>query len=150
MSDLREHNRKTYENLLYDYIANMDNPFPKRSDYGKICGVAPSTIRMNFTAAELRKIEDEAISIRRRTCNKQRSNVLDALYKRAVGYDTPKAITIKPDGTIEQTIKHVPADKGSAAEFLDRTEGKVVDKKQFMGEDGKDIVPVINIEVTRT
>ena len=71
--------------------------------------------------------ENEAYSNRKNSCVRQRSNVLKAMYERAIGYHHAEShISVyEGDITITPMIKRYPPNKGAADTFFDRVEGKV-------------------------
>ncbi len=120
-------------------IAMLGNPeldFPRRGAYPEMLGVSKNTLYHHFTPSDLQEIEDEAVKIRRASCCRQRENVMDALYKRAVGYSHPDTHVATWNGEVILTEieKHYPPDRGAGQEYLDRTEGKVKDKLEHSGE----------------
>jgi len=142
-----------YRAMLLDYLGDPEKDFPLRKDYIKIMKVSHNkTLYKHFTPDEITDLENEAVELRKRRASRQRSIVLEALYNKAKGY---KAKVKKPvkliDGSWEQAEleqEFQPCHK-SAKEFLDRTEGKVVEKKEISGPGGKELVPILNVTYTR-
>lgn len=151
----RENKKSTmaHRATLIEYLSNPENDFPLRQDYIKIIGVSHTkTLYSHFKSEDLTEIEHEAMEIRKKRCSRQRSIVLEALYNKAKGYTKKIKKPVKnEDGSwgereIEKTFE--PCHK-SAKEFLDRTEGKVLDKKEISGPGGKDLIPILNVTFTR-
>ena len=105
----------------------------------------------HFSPAELSTIESEAVDIRKASCSRQRANVLEALYNRAMGCSHDETRVNVVDGKLEETVitRHYPPDRAAAQEFLDRTEGKVIEKKEITGGDGVPLVPILNVTLSR-
>jgi len=121
---------KRYRETILSYLSNPEMPFPLRTQYGNIIGKTRKTVYDHFSPDELLEIEKEAYQNRKDSCVRQRSNVLKALYERAMGYHHAETHVSCYEGKIILTpmIKRYPPDKASAQEFLDRVEGKVVEK----------------------
>jgi hypothetical protein len=70
------------------------------------------------------------------------------MYKRACGYSHPEIKLNVIDNEIVQTelVKHYPPDRAAGQEFLDRTEGKVIEKRELTGKDGKPLETVTTVE----
>ena len=117
---------------LLEYLSNPDNDWPKRSDYSqKVLGYKRDTqIYKSLTPQDLTEIEGLALENRKKRSARQRGMVLEALFKKAIGFtvrDT-KLFKTGDDRIISQEIdKHYPPDPVAGREFLDRTEGKVRD-----------------------
>jgi len=92
---------------LIEYLGDWENDFPNKSGLAKILGLKHCTLYFHFTPAELNEICDEGLELRKRQAVNPRAEIYKAMLKSA------------KDGV-------VPAQK----EFLDRTEGKVVDRLQ--------------------
>lgn len=108
---------------LIKYLSDWDNDFPKRVDFGTILGLKSPTLWRVFTAAELDEIENEALEIRKKNAARPRQEAYKAL--------------------IRQFNKgNVPAIK----EFLERTEGKVIEKRELTGKDGRELFPSLSTE----
>ena len=99
---------------IVEYIGNWDNNFPSRTKMAEICGVKQDTLRKHFTLEEYAEIESKGLELRKKNSAKQRGAVYKSMLKEAKG-------------------GNVPAQK----EFLDRTEGKVTEKREVTGKDGK-------------
>lgn len=136
---------------LLAYMGNPELEFPGRVDFPKIVGVSKQCLYNHFTPLELSEIEAEAVDIRKASCSRQRAMVLDAMFKRAVGFSHKKKKTQTVDGKTEETTSetYYPPDKAAAQEFLDRTEGKVIEKKEITGGDGAPLVPILNVTLSR-
>lgn len=128
-----EDRKKRYRETLLSYLSNPEMPFPIRSQYGDIIGRTKKTVYDHFTPDELSEIEKEAYKNRKDSCVRQRSNVLKALYDRAIGYHHAETHVSVYEGDVILTplIKRYPPDKAAAQEFLDRVEGKVVEKSEI-------------------
>ena len=116
---------------LLQYLSDWDNPFPNKNEMAAVLGVQLQTMYYHFTPAELNEILNEGLELRKKDSAGPRSEVYEAMLKEAKG------------GV-------VPAQK----EFLERTEGKVVDKLR-VGFDGPalnailDSLPPEQAELTR-
>ena len=117
---------------LLDFLGNPENDFVSRTDMSiKVLGYKKQNAIYNaFSPSELDDIEVEALELRKKRTVRQRANVLEALYKRAIGYRHPETKLNVVGGELVHTEleKIYPPDKAAAQEFLDRTEGKVKDK----------------------
>lgn len=124
---------KRYRATLLAYLSNPEMPFPIRSKYGDIIGKTRKTVYDHFTIEELSELENEAYNNRKSSCVRQRSNVLKALYDRAIGSHHAENHIAVYEGEVIITpqIKRYPPDKAAAQEFLDRVEGKVSDKSEL-------------------
>lgn len=100
---------------IVEYIGNWDNDFPSRTKMAVVCGVKKDTLRKHFTLDEYAEIENTGLELRKRNAAKVRAQI----------YDKMKEIAILDGNTI------------AMKEFLDRTEGKVTDKREVTGKDGK-------------
>lgn len=125
--------KKRHRDKLLRYLGDPEKTFPSRMAYGKILCISMVAVYHHFSPAELTEIENEALEMRKKRTARQRANVLNALYERAVGYTHYETKTYMHDGKIvtSKTVKHYPPDKQAAQEFLDRVEGKVPDKIDF-------------------
>jgi hypothetical protein len=145
--------KKRHRVNLLERLSDPELYFPKRCEYPDVIGVCRKTLYRNFSPDELSEIENEAVENRKASSSRQRLNVMDALYKRAIGYEQDILVdAVGPGGELikkKERIKHLP-DKPSAQEFLDRTEGKVIDKKEISGPGGKELRPILNVELTKT
>lgn len=112
---------------LLDYLGNPENPFLSRAKLSiDVLGYkGANQLNCLFLADEIRDIEEEALEIRKKHCAPQRSRVYAALLKEA------EAGNVK-----------------AMREYLDRTEGKVIDKKEITGGDGAPLAPVLNVKLT--
>ena len=122
-----------YRETILGYLSNPERVFPIRSQYGDIIGRTRKTVYDHFSPDELLEIEKEAYNNRKSSCVRQRTNVLKALYDRAMGYHHAENHISVYEGevTITPMIKRYPPDKAAGQEFLDRVEGKVVEKKEL-------------------
>jgi hypothetical protein len=97
-----------------------DNPFPNKNEMAAIAGLKQRTLYFHFTPTELNEILSEGLELRKKQSAIPRAEVYAAMRKAA------------GDGV-------VPAQK----EFLDRTEGKVVERHEHTGKDGKELFPAL-------
>jgi len=145
---------------LIEYLGNPEKEFPKRGQFPAILEVSKKTLYKNFTPLELSDIEKEAVEIRKASSSRQRATVLDSLFKRAIGFSHPDIhvlsnrvktftngvlVSEQTEALLVDVTKVYPPDKAAAQEFLDRTEGKVIDKKEITGANGKDLAPILNV-----
>lgn len=135
---------------LLKYMGDPEIPFPDRGELPGIVGIRKQVLYRHFTTIELSEIEAEAVEIRKASCSRQRARVLEALYSKAVGCSHQETkVSVVEGSIVETTITKVyPPDKAAAQEFLDRTEGKVIEKKEITGGDGAPLVPVLNVKLT--
>ena len=99
--------RETHRRTIIEYIGDWDNPFPTRLKMAEICGVKPETLRKHFTPADYTDLENKGLELRKQQSAIPRADVYASMLSSA------------KDGV-------VPAQK----EFLDRTEGKIIEKIQ--------------------
>lgn len=125
--------KERYRLSLIAYLSDPEKPFPIRRYYGDIIGKTRKTVYDHFTPDELLEIEKEAYENRKMSCVPQRSNVLKALYDSAIGYHHAETHISVYEGEVTMTpmIKRYPPNKAAAQEFLDRVEGKVVEKSEL-------------------
>lgn len=126
--------------LILEYLSDPENPFIRRRFYStQLLGYKnEAQVYSSLTPEELTAIEQEALENRKARSARQRSDVLEALYKRAMGY-SHKAVDIKVvNGEIVETeyIKHYPPDRAAAEEFFNRIEGKTPDRIDHASTDG--------------
>lgn len=112
---------------LLEYIGDSDNDFPTRRVMAlEVLGYSQvENMYKLFTKEELSQIEEEGLELRKKRSAPQRSAVYAAMLKEA------KAGNVK-----------------AMREYLDRTEGKVIDRKEITGKDGAVMVPVLNVTLT--
>ena len=135
---------------MLKYWGDPENDFITRYDmHMNVLKIANMTFYHHFRPSEISEIEAEAVEIRKKASSRQRAHVLEALYKRAVGYKHIDIHFSTYEGEVTETeyLKVYPPDKAAAEEYLNRTEGKVIDKKEIK-VDGKDLVPIINVTTT--
>jgi dGTP triphosphohydrolase len=122
-----------HKEKILRFLGDPENDYPPRQEYAKLLGITVQTFYHHFSPAELIEIEAEAYEARKARSAKQRSHVLKNLYERAIGYSHPDIYIGSYQGEIIKAdiIKHYPPDPVSAREFLDRTEGKVIERKQI-------------------
>ena len=117
---------------LLGFLGNPENDFVSRTDMSVlVLGYKKHNSIYNlFSPVELDDIELEALELRKKRTVRQRANVLEALYQRALGYKHPETKLNVVGGELVHTelTKVYPPDRAAAQEFLDRTEGKVADK----------------------
>lgn len=99
---------------IIEYISDWDNPFPSRVGMAKLCEINHDTLRKHFSVEELTEIENTGLELRKEKSAKQRGAVYKSMLK-------------------EAKKGNISAQK----EFLDRTEGKVKEKHELTGKDGK-------------
>ena len=143
-------NKERYKIKLLKSLGDPEKDFPRRIDYPNIIDISKKTLYKHFTPLELSEIENEAVEIRKKSCARQRSEVLKALHKRAIGFSHHETKFFCYEGDIikEETEKIYPPDRAAAQEFLDRTEGKVLEKKEVK-VDGKDLAPILNVTLSK-
>ena len=73
-----------------------------------ILGIKPDTLRFHFSPAELTEVYSEGLELRKKKSFRQRKSIYDSML-------------------VEAQAGNIAAQK----EFLDRTEGKVLDKKKI-------------------
>jgi len=110
--------KKRYRLKILEYIADWNNDFPSRTKMAVVCGVKKDTLRKHFTPDEYTEIENTGLELRKKKSAIPRSEVYKSMLASA------------KDGV-------VPAQK----EFLDRTEGKVIDRHEHTGKDGEKLFP---------
>ena len=115
--------KERYRLKILEYISNWTNDFPSRTEMAVVCGVTKDTLRKHFTVDEYAEIENTGLELRKKNSAIPRAAVYKAMLKGA------------KDGA-------VPAQK----EFLDRTEGKVVERHEHTGKDGKELFPTLSVE----
>ncbi len=97
--------KEKHTQVLLTYLSNWDNKFPNKNGMAKVCGITQPTLYNHFTPAELDQILADGLELRKKHSAVQRSEVYKAMHDAAL------------DGSVQAQDK-----------FLDRTEGKVVDK----------------------
>jgi hypothetical protein len=103
-----------HKKRMLEYWSNPANVFISRTEMReKILHLSSPTFYQHFPPDELTQIENEAATARRERYARERSEVVQAMYNEG------------KNGNVS-----------AAKEFLDRTEGKVPDKKQISGPDG--------------
>lgn len=116
---------------LMEHLSDPEKDFPRRIRFGEVCGWKNrNNIYRHFTPEELTEIETEALEERKKRCTRKRSNILDALYKRATGYshEDVHISSYMGNAIVTPIVKHYPPDRQAAQEYLDRTEGKVMER----------------------
>jgi len=96
---------------LLKYLGNWENDFPKRIEMPGILGIQKSTLRKHFSPVELQEIENEGLELRKKHSGRPRAQVYKSMLKEAKG------------GNIS-----------AQREFLDRTEGKLIEKREHTGK----------------
>lgn len=99
--------------VLVEHMGDWDNLFPNRTQMADILGIKLTTLNYHFSPAELNEILNEGLELRKKNSAVPRAEVYKAM-RLAAG-----------DGV-------VPAQK----EFLDRTEGKVVERLKVGMDEG--------------
>lgn len=115
-----------HKKKMLEYWGDPENDFINRitmhTDVLKISGPC---FYKHFTPSEVQDIEFEAFELRKKHSTKDRARIYKALLR---------------DG--------LAGDVAASKEYLNRTEGKVVDKKEVK-MDGMEIKPIINVTTTR-
>ena len=110
--------KEVHKQRLLEYMSNWDNDFPNRQEMAELLGIKLVTLRFHFCPAELAEIQNEGLELRKQRAAAPRSKIYKAMQKEA------------EDGNVS-----------AQKEFLDRTEGKVIDKHEHTGKDGKELFP---------
>ena len=117
--------KQSHRLKLLEYLGNWENKWPKTQvDMAKILGISTRAMRKHFTLAELTEIENEGIEMRKKAAAKPRADLYKALVKA---------------GKKGQT--------SAIREFLDRTEGKIPERREITGKDGKDLFDKVEIKL---
>ena len=104
--------KERHRKLMLEHWGDPANTFCSRIDmHNNVLRITQATFYAHFTPLEITEIENEAAIERRKKYARERSNIIDTLYKEG------KAGNV-------QAIK----------EFLDRVEGKVVEKSETKNE----------------
>jgi hypothetical protein len=107
-----QNKRATHRSKMLMFWGDPNNPFIGRCEMAEtVLKIAPETMYHHFSPEDLQQIENEAYEIRKKNSTRQRSEVLQSLLDEA------------KSGNVQ-----------AAKEFLDRTEGKVVENKRHSGE----------------
>lgn len=109
--------KQRHKDKLLKYLADWSNPWPNRDTMPGICGLCASTLRHHFSVEDFAEMESLGLEMRLKNAAVPRANAYDALTREAA------------DGNVS-AIK----------ELLDRTEGKVIEKREYSGKDGAPIV----------
>lgn len=106
---------------LLDYLGDPENDFlPRIRLSTDILGYKTEQyIHQLFTSSELNEIEAEAFELRKKNSVRERSELYKSLYMHG------------KKGNVQ-----------AAKEFLERTEGKVTDKQEITGKDGKNLIDI--------
>ncbi|MEA3223366.1 MAG: hypothetical protein U9P49_09420 [Thermodesulfobacteriota bacterium] len=96
-----------HRQTLLAYLANWDNHFPNKEGMAKICGLKKAGLYRNFSPSELNEILSDGLELRKK----------HSAVPRAEIYASMKAVA--NEGNVQ-----------AQKEFLDRTEGKVLEKHQ--------------------
>ena len=96
--------------MIIEYLGDWDNPFPRRTDLHLIVGIAQSTMYQEFNPVEMREMEYEGLELRKKNSARPREAVYKAMYQAAKSGDV-------------RAMK----------EYLNRTEGKVMDRIKHSG-----------------
>jgi hypothetical protein len=99
--------KERHRQRMLDYIVDWNNPFPSKTDLANVCNIKLETLYHHFNALELNTILDEGLELRKKHSAIPRGQVYKAMLDNAV--------TGNPT---------------SQREFLDRTEGKVTEKRE--------------------
>lgn len=112
---------------VIEYIGNPENDFPTRTEIAlDVLGYTQKTSYYKlFETSEMADMEEKGLALRKENSKRERSIVYDSLLKEA------------KKGNVQ-----------ACKEYLDRTEGKVIDKKEITGRDGNALVPILNIKLS--
>lgn len=72
-----------YRGKLIEFLSDIENELSARCKYPEILGISRTTLYKHFPPAELSKIENEALEIRRTRCARHLMAVDAALFERA-------------------------------------------------------------------
>ena len=122
---------RNYTKLL-EYLSDPENDWPHRYLYSeKILGYRKdNAIYKNLPPLIISEIEDLALENRKKRSARQRGMILEALFKKAIGFKVMETRLFKTSDDkilVKDIERHFPPDSMAAKEFLDRTEGKVRD-----------------------
>jgi len=112
--------KEIHKRRLLEYLSDWNHSFPNRICMAEILGIKLVTLKFHFSGAELAEIENEGLELRKQRSGIPRSKIYDSMQKEAEG-------------------GNVSAQK----EFLDRTEGKVMDRLQ-VGMDGNTLNMILS------
>ena len=107
-----------HSDTLIRYLSDWANPWPNRDQMPKICGIKARTLREHFKPHDFQRVEAEGLALRRKFASRPLGTAMDALTKEA------------KKGNVK-AIK----------ELFDRIEGKVIEKRELTGKDGKELFP---------
>ncbi len=100
--------REQHKLRIIDYLSNPDNDFVSRTALAtEVLGISVKNMYKHFRPSELCEIESEAFELRKKNSTKERAEVYKAMLKAAKEGDVP-----------------------AMREYLDRVEGKVVNKNE--------------------
>ena len=128
---LTHQGRRNYVKLL-EYLSNPENEWPYRFEYsGKVLGYKKdNTVYRYLSPQVLNEIEDLALENRKKRSARQRGMILEALFKKAIGFKVTETRLFKTSDDkilVKDIERHFPPDSMAAKEYLDRVEGKVKD-----------------------
>ena len=106
---------------LLKYMSDWDNPFPNRTQMAIVLGIKLVTLNFHFSPDDLNEILNEGLELRKKNSSIPRSEIYEALQKAG------------KEGNVQ-----------ASKEFLERTEGKVVDKHEHTGKDGSPLMPEVS------
>ena len=111
---------------LLEYLGDPDNDFVSRGKLStEVLGYKnTNTLNTMFTALELQEIEAEAFEIRLQRSARQRGNIYNMLYNKAI-----------KDGSVT-----------AAQEWLNRVEGKAVDRMALKAEIASDTEHEVSLD----
>lgn len=113
--------KERHKQRLLSYLNEWDNPFPtSRNEMARICGVKVETLHYHYTPAEMNEILNEGLELRKKNSSIPRSEIYEALQKAG------------KEGNVQ-----------ASKEFLERTEGKVIDRLQ-VGMDKATLNTILN------
>lgn len=115
--------KERHKQRLLVYLGDWENNFPKRIEMPDILGIKRTTLYKHFSPNELLEIENEGLELRKKNSGRQRAKVYESMASEA------------KDGNVS-----------AQKEFLDRTEGKVIEKRELTGKDGRELFPALTPE----
>lgn len=115
--------KERHRHRLLEYLGDWENNFPKRVEMPDILGIKRTTLYKHFSPNELLEIENEGLELRKKNSGRQRAKVYESMVSEAKNGNTT-----------------------AQKEFLDRTEGRVVEKRELTGKDGLPLLPTLTLE----
>ena len=133
------------------YLADPEHEFVKKIQYPGILGVSRDTLYYHFTPEDLRDIENEAFTIRKKALVPELVRVYQSMLRSATGY-TLKASDIKSwKGKVTKTEydQHYPPNPKAAELFLNRIEGPLAQLIELAGKGGGAIEGSLTMDVLK-